>query len=93
MPDSKPSWSQGEWRADGLNVYAGSVCIHINCDIGLPGYANADLIAAAPTLYTALEELTKRFRVACLSFGADQDFVEEAVAKYDAILAAARGEG
>lgn len=93
MPDSKPSWSQGEWRADGLNVYAGSLCIHTDCGVGLPGYANADLIAAAPALYTALEELTKRFRVACLSFGADQDFVEEAVAKYDAILAAARGEG
>lgn len=101
---SEPKWTPGPWYCGYLDKHHQRVvssaffeiatCWH-HCvgSIEKEMEANAHLIAASPTLYGALEELTKRFRVACLSFGADQDFVEEAVAKYDAILAAARGEG
>lgn len=99
MPDSKPSWSQGEWRADGLNVFAGSICIHTECKHCLPGYANADLIAAAPTLYGALVAA----RAAIAAIGADlstaapeavnaQSYYDD-IRRIDAALSKARGEG
>ena len=56
------------------------------------GRANARLIAAAPDLYQALDNLIGRFEAACRHTGSDDEFIAEATKVHRAALAKARGE-
>lgn len=56
------------------------------------GKANARLIAAAPDLYEALQNITGRFEKCCRAMGSDDEFIAEATKSANAALAKARGE-
>jgi hypothetical protein len=59
MPDSKPQWTPGPWIAERANV-GDQHPLFVRCNLDSafrpPCDADAHLIAAAPDLYTALEQ-------------------------------------
>ncbi len=71
----------GDTEGDGMCVAA------IHHDAGLPAVANANLIAAAPELYEALEELVR------VQMDGDWEYWRGARDRAEAALAKARGEG
>lgn len=58
MPDSKPKWRPGPYRTDGMLIRVGNEHIATVHRIGPEQKAIADLFAASPDLYAALERAT-----------------------------------
>ena len=88
---SEPAWTPGPWRAIRARVLMPRYNVAIaDCDKpGLPGAANARLIAAAPELFVALTQLVAEFNKRATVFPAS---TEEAIEVAHAALARARGE-
>ena len=104
---SGPEWVEGPWRVTGRSDYAeesSNFAIRDEEDFVLAavitdtrklrrrGKATARLIAAAPELYEALEELAAAFACEVIVDGKVQP-ADPAIAKAVLVLAKARGEG
>lgn len=97
---SERKWTPGPWVIEGrppnMKVFfSGTIpgnrrspCMMLDDD----QEANANLIAAAPDLFEALETLLRKFKNCARSHGNDDETIEEATAPTRAALAKARGE-
>ncbi len=94
-------WTSNSWRRLSSDHHdhpqdGGVLCPCVSPSDGYPDCivkdADMALIAAAPELYDALENLIGRFEHCCHHAGSDDEFVAEATATHRAALARARGE-
>ena len=102
--DNKPKWTPGPWKAEDRSVQYGDGLWNgvvdkrgmLICLMGMQGQdqaANADLVAAAPELYDALEAILARYQKhVSITWGGEAEVARMLELQMRSALAKARGE-